>query len=96
MQSKYKGDYNEINYNTFYKFSLVFILIPYPLMMFSCGYYLYTDGLFSYTSFVAIEVVAISTLLACIMLLDSVSVLKYGKGSRKQKGIKVAGDYESD
>jgi len=37
-------------------------MLPYPLMMVSCGYFLYTDGLFSYASWMAIEIIALSTL----------------------------------
>ena len=49
-------------------------------MMFAVCYYLYIDGIFSYAGFAAIEVIAISTVSACLILLDAASALKcYGK-----------------
>jgi len=69
-------------------------------MMFACAYYLYIDGLFSYASFVAIEVIAISTLMACLMLLDAISALKCNTkpDSKLIDANKVAtgADYESE
>lgn len=51
-------------------------MLSYPVMMLAVIYYIITEGIFSYTGFVAIEVIAISTLMASLMLLDAVSVLR--------------------
>lgn len=47
-------------------------------MMFSCGYFLYFEGIFSYAGFVAIEVLVISTLSSGVMLMDALTALKCG------------------
>lgn len=73
---RFKGDYSPLNWKQFNRFSLAFVIIPYPTMMFACGYHLYVDGLFSYASFVAIEVIIISSILASLMMLDAISALK--------------------
>jgi hypothetical protein len=68
-------------------------------MMFACILHLYTDGLFSYASFAAIEVICISTLLASIMLLDSVTAVKNKARSTAteiRNKIATGADYESD
>jgi len=69
--------------NSFNLFSLVFICLPFPVMMVTCSYFLYSDGLFSYAGFVALEVIAISTLMSCLMLVDSVSALSCAKTKAK-------------
>ena len=76
LRPRLKGDYSAQNWKQFNKFALSFIVIPYPMMMLSCGYVLITDGMFSYVGFAAIECVALSSILAVLMLLDAVSVLK--------------------
>ena len=76
LRPRLKGDYSALNWKQFNKFSLAFILLPYPMMMLSCGYFLVSDGMFSYAGFVAIEVIALSSILMVLMLLDAVSVLK--------------------
>jgi hypothetical protein len=69
-------------------------------MLFACGYFLYIEGLFSYASFVAIEVIVISSLAASLMLLDAISALKCktSESKYKQDGNKVITglDYESE
>lgn len=67
-------------------------------MMVACSYYLYQDGLFSYASFAAIECIALSTLIASLMLLDAVSALKLtNKSTASDKNKIVTGaDYESE
>ena len=45
-------------------------------MICSCAYFLYTDGIFSYAGFASLEVVAISTLMLCLLLLDAMSTCK--------------------
>lgn len=71
-------------------------------MMYACGYFLYSDGLFSYTSFVAIEVICISTVMAILMLIDAMQGLR----CRSRKDTKlldskivksnIGADYESE
>jgi len=69
-------------------------------MMFATGYFLYTDGIFSYAGFVAIEVIAISTLMACLMLLDAVSALKCRVNPKRSvepaAQVATGADYESE
>lgn len=70
-------------------------------MLFACSYFLYVEGLFSYASFVAIEVIVLSSLAAALMLLDAVSALKCktaSGSSSRQDGNKVitGADYESE
>lgn len=55
--------------------SLIFIILPYPLMILTCCYYLYTDTFWSYAGWVSVEVIAVSTLMSSLMLVDAVSVL---------------------
>lgn len=69
-------------------------------MMGSCAYYLATIGFWSYTGFVACEVILLSTLLAVLLLLDALSSVKcktIGK-PKSNRASKVASgaDYESD
>jgi len=100
LRPKFKGDYSALNWKQFNRFSLAFIFMPYPMMMFACCYFLVTDGFFSYPGFVAVEVIALSTTLAILMLLDALSSIKcrtVGK-SKTNKAIRVAtgADYESE
>ena len=46
--------------------------MPYPVMMFASGYYLWVDGIFSYAGFVAIEVIGISTITTLLSFLDAI------------------------
>ncbi len=69
------------------------------MMMVACGFFLMTDGLFSYAGFVAVEVVAISSTLAVLMMLDAVTVLKCrARKAEKNRNVKIktSTDYESD
>ena len=69
-------------------------------MMFSCGYFILTDGFWSYAGFVAVEVIFLSSIITMLMLIDAISAIKCKTvGKRKSnKAIKVAtgADYESD
>lgn len=72
-------------------------------MLFACSYFLYSDGLFSYAGFAAIEVIAVSTLMCALTLLDAISILRcsVSPSNRLIKAIKqnraqVQIDYESD
>lgn len=98
LKPRFKGDYSALNWKQFNRFGLAFICLPYPIMMFACSYYLYTEGLFSYASFVAIECIALSTLIASLMLLDAVSALKFSsKNTASDKNKVMTGaDYESE
>lgn len=102
MKPRFKGDYSQLNWKQFNRFSLAFIVLPYPTMMVACTYHLYSDGIFSYAGFVAIEVIAISTLMASLMLLDAVSALKCRMESSKRMSVEPAArvaagaDYESE
>jgi len=53
--------------------SLVYVLITYPIMMVSVAYFIYTDGIFSYAGFVSMEVIVVSTIMFCMMAVDSIS-----------------------
>ena len=44
--------------------------------MFACAYFLYSDTIFSYTGFIAVEVIFISTLGASLLLLDATTALR--------------------
>jgi uncharacterized membrane protein YciS (DUF1049 family) len=99
LRPRLKGDYSASNWLQFNKFSFAFLVLPYPMMMVSCGYFLMTDGMFSYAGFVAVEVIAISSILAVLMMLDAVTVLKCrARTAEKIKNIKVnsGDDNESD
>jgi hypothetical protein len=84
MNPRLKGDYSALNWKQFNRFSLTFICFCYPTMMFACSYYLYSEGLFSYPGFISIEVIALSTLIACLMLLDAVSAIRCCTKTQKQ------------
>ena len=75
LKPKLMGDWSPSNSCNFNSFMLAFILVPYPLMMATCSYFLYSDGLFSYAGFVAIEVIALSTFMTCLMLVDAATAL---------------------
>jgi hypothetical protein len=53
-------------------------------MIFSCGYFLHVDGLFSYAGFAAIEVIAISFLMCALTFLDAISIIKCSEGNTKK------------
>jgi len=75
-------------------------------MMCATGYFLSTDGLYSYAGFAAIEVVVLSSLMAMMTLLDAITGMRrtathqepnYKRRKVKpQDGADVMGDYESD
>jgi len=95
-----KGDYSAMNWKQFNRFSIAFCLGPYLCMMFSCGYFILTDGFWSYPGFVAVEVIFLSSIMTMLMLIDAISAIKCKTvGKRKtNKAIRVAtgADYESD
>ena len=41
--------------------------------MVSVAYFIYTDGIFSYAGFVSMEVIVVSTIMFCMMAVDSIS-----------------------
>ena len=99
-QPQYKGDYSAANWIQFNRISFSVVFISYPLMMASCCYFLASVGFWSYTGFVACEVILLSTVLAVLMLLDALSSVKcktIGK-AKSNRAAKVASgvDYESD
>jgi hypothetical protein len=100
LRPQYKGDYSAMNWIQFNRISIIFLFIPYPLMMASCCYFLVQDGFWSYAGFVACEVILISTVLAVLMLLDALSSIKCKTVGKKKsnRAVRVAtgADYESD
>jgi hypothetical protein len=52
-------------------------------MIFACGYFIYIEGLYSYASFVAIEVIVISTMAASFSLVDAISALRCKSPEKK-------------
>ena len=100
LRPRLRGDYSVANWRVFNRISIAFIVLPYPMMMMACLYFLLSDGFFSYPGFVALEVIVLSTTLMVLMLLDALSTIKCkstGK-AKTNKAIKVAtgADYESD
>ena len=81
---------------------MAFLLLPYPVMMFACSYFLYDDGLFSYAGFAAIEVILVSTVSACLLLIDAISALKCITPKENKVNVEGAArvaagaDYESE
>jgi hypothetical protein len=69
-------------------------------MMLSVAYFVYTDGIFSYAGFVCIEVVAISTVMFCMMAVDAMTGCRCNipKERRAYQTSKVTqgADYESE
>ena len=76
MKPRYSGDYSKTSWFEFNKISLSFICLPYPIMMLSSCYYLYMNGIYSYTGFIAIEVICISTVSTMLLFIDAISVLR--------------------
>ena len=76
LSGRFKGDYSNLNWKQFHRFSLAWVLFCYPIMMLAACYYLITETLFSYTGYLAIEVILISTLGMGILLLDAISACK--------------------
>ena len=100
LRPRFRGDYSALNWKQFNRLSIVFICLPYPLMMLACFYFLLFDGFFSYPGFVALEVIVLSTILMVLLLLDALSSIRcktVGKEKTK-KAIRVAegADYDSD
>ena len=100
LSPRLKGDYSAMNWKQFNRLSIAFILLPYPIMMLGCSWFLYYNGFFSYPGFVCVEVIALSSMLATLMAIDALSAIKcktVGK-AKTQKVFKVAtgADYESD
>lgn len=104
VKPQFKGDYSTLNWKQFNRFSLAYILLPYPIMMTACCYFLYSDGFFSYAAFSAIECIILSSISASLMLLDAVSAVKIVRKSERQNSlfdaqgnrIGLAQEYESD
>ena len=76
MRPRLKGDYSAHNWKQFNKLSIAFILLPYPLMMLSCFYFLLFDGLYSYPGYVALEIVFLSTIQMILLLLNTISSIE--------------------
>ena len=76
MRPRFKGDYSAHNWKTFNRLSISWIILPYPIMMISCLWFLLIDGFFSYPGFVAVEVIVLSTILMILLLLDALSSIK--------------------
>jgi len=96
---KYSGEYSAINYRNFGRFALAFIFISCPMMLCSCGYFLYTDGFWSYAGHVAIEVIILSTIMSILLLLDAFGGCYCGKAPQRsshQVEVKEGAEYESD
>ena len=74
--NRLKGDYSAMNWKQFNRFSLFFCLFPYTCMMASCGYFIMTDGFWSYTGFVAAEVVCLSSIMTMLLAIDAISAIK--------------------
>ena len=97
-----KGDYSAMNWKQFNRFSLAYCLAPYACMMFSCIYFIMTDGFWSLPGFVASEVICLSTLIAMLLMIDAISAIKcktVGKRvklSEKQPRVTTGAEYESD
>jgi hypothetical protein len=96
----FAGDFSQLNRRHFNRLSLVYILLPYPTMMLSVIYFIYTDGIFSYAGFVGIEVVAISTVMFCMMAVDAMSGCRCNL-PRERKAYQTSkvtqgADYESE
>ena len=106
MCSCFRGDYSNLNWLHHNRISLAFLVLCYPLMMCATGYFLSTDGLYSYAGFAAIEVIVLSSLMAMMTLLDAITGMRrtathqepnYKRRKVKpQDGADVMGDYESD
>lgn len=99
-KSVFSGDLSQLNQRHFNRLSLVYILLPYPVMMLSTAYFIYTDGIFSYAGFVSIEVIAISTVMFCMMAVDAMTGCRCNlpKERRAYQSSKVTqgADYESE
>jgi len=96
----FAGDFSLLNQRHFNRLSLVYILLPYPTMMLSIAYFVYTDGIFSYAGFLGIEVVAISTVMFCMMAVDAMSGCRCNL-PRERKAYQTSkvtqgADYESE
>lgn len=66
--------------------------------MAACVHFLMTDGFFSYPGFVSFEVICLSTILAVLTFLDTLSSIKcktIGK-LKANKGLKVATGVDSE
>ena len=101
MSPRFKGDYSALNWKQFNRFSLSYIIVPAPVMVFSCAYFIYVDGVFSYAAFAAMEVAAITTLMTCILLLDAMSTCRCNCGNTKKAPylphkVATGAEYESE
>ena len=108
MCSCFRGDYSNLNWLHHNRISLAFLVLCYPLMMCATGYFLYTDGLYSYAGFAAIEVIVLSSLMAMMTLLDAITGMRrtatHEEPNFKRRKVKpqdgadpdAMGDYESD
>lgn len=92
MTDSQKADYNSSSWSVFNYFAFVFMMVPYPTMMLACGYFIFTDGIFSYAGYCAIETIAVSTLIVCLLFIDSISVVQCCQCAKRKR----VRDYESD
>lgn len=66
-------------------------------MMAACGIFLVTDGMWSYAGFVCVEVVALSSILATLTMLDAFSVLRCRvRSTTKDHIVAHHSEYEDD
>jgi hypothetical protein len=101
MRPQYKGDYSQANWRAFNRINLVFLILPYPVMLFTCGFFVWENKIFSYTGFSAIETIVVSTVSAFCMFIDAISALKCrvkDKMTAVEPAARVAAgaDYESE
>lgn len=99
LRPRWSGDYSPANWFVFNCFSFLFLILPYPAMMAACGFFLVTDGVWSYAGFVAIEVMALSSILAILTMLDAFTVLRCrvrNTLNARDKVILSHTDYEDD
>lgn len=96
----FAGDFSQLNQRHFNRLSLVYILLPYPTMILSITYFIYTDGIFSYAGFVGIEVVVISTVMFCMMAVDAMSSCRCNipreRKAYQSSKVTQGADYESE
>ena len=76
MSKRFRGDYSEKSWRTYNRFHLLFLTVPVPIMLFACSYHIYLDGIHSYASYVAIEVIVLTTISSTLLLIDAMSALK--------------------
>lgn len=97
---RFMGDFSQINLRHFNRLSLVYILLPYPIINISIAYFIYTDGVFSYAGFVGLEVAFISGIMFCMMAVDAMSGCRCNQPREKRayqtSKVSQGADYESE